>query len=91
MTTTPSRTLQRKKERDRLLNWYKRIKRHSRCSICGSPGHTEFHHVVPRNGGLTVHGLVRNRSRPETIWAEMGKCIPVCPRCHHAIHEARGW
>lgn len=71
--------------------FYKIIKHHSHCLMCGSP-QTQFHHVCPEEKIAEVYKVASKGDLFATI-KEIDKCVPLCDPDHRAVHKGRipGW
>jgi len=74
------------------LIFYKHIKHNSRCMVCSSNEHLNFHHVKPADK-LSEIFKVTNMGDLDMTIAEMQKTIPLCEFDHRRVHTGRlnGW
>lgn len=72
--------------------FYKHTKHNSRCMVCGSVEHLNFHHIKPADKVTEILKVARWGDLPATI-SELNKTIPVCEHDHKRIHKGnlRGW
>jgi hypothetical protein len=73
-------------------DFYQAIKNNSKCMVCGSPDHLNFHHVTPADKVTEIIKIIRMGDLPGSV-AELQKTIPVCEDDHRRIHKGqlKGW
>lgn len=74
------------------LQFYKHTKHHSKCMVCGSAEHLNFHHIRPADKITEILKVARYGDMVATV-AELQKTIPICEHDHKRIHrgQLRGW
>lgn len=74
------------------LAFYKHIKHNSKCMVCGSTEHLNFHHIKPVDKITEIFKLVSCGDLTATV-TEMNKCIPLCEFDHRRVHQGKlhGW
>jgi hypothetical protein len=72
--------------------FYKTVKHHSTCLICGTAKDIQFHHVCPSDKIAEVSKVAKANELRATI-EEMNKCVPLCDVHHKAVHRGlrHGW
>lgn len=72
--------------------FYKHVKHHSKCMVCGSVEHLNMHHIAPADKITEILKIARHGDMVATI-AEIQKTIPVCEFDHRRIHrgQLKGW
>jgi hypothetical protein len=57
------------------------------CCACGATEKIEFHHVDKRTKRF---GISAGEGYSwHALWDELAKCVPLCRRCHSAVHRKR--
>lgn len=76
---------------DIAVVFYKIVKHHSKCLICGSPN-TQFHHVCPKQKLSEVFRVASNGDLFACM-EELNKCVPLCDPHHRGVHKGTipGW
>lgn len=74
------------------LQFYKHIKHNSKCMVCGSNEHLNFHHVKPADKITEIFKIVSQGDLQATV-EEMQKCVPLCEFDHKRVHQGKlhGW
>jgi hypothetical protein len=74
-----------KKNRKKIIEWYREIKRNTPCKDCGkiySPWVMEFDHLDSHKKDFNVSKLVAKNCCKDRILKEIEKCELVCANCH---------
>ena len=76
---------------DLAMDFYRAVKHHSSCLICGGPG-VQFHHCRPVDKIAEIHKIAKHGDLTSTI-DEMQKCVTLCDAHHRAVHRGviPGW
>jgi len=78
--------IKKRRSHQRKIN---KIKRNSRCKICGWHKHPEiltFHHKNKKLKKATISRIISSSSNWNRIKEEIDKCILLCPTCHAWKH-----
>ena len=61
------------------------------CLLCGEsdPCCVSAHHVKPEEKSFDIGELQSGGHSPDTISAELKKCVPLCENCHRKVHAGR--
>ena len=78
---------QKKGRKDRSL-WFDELCKGIHCRVCLESERCalDFHHVDPNTKEYGISNLIRRRSKPEKILAEVRKCVVLCSNCHRKYH-----
>lgn len=71
--------------RSERVGWLRKYKQEKGCFICQSKVNLHFHHIDPSTKEFKVMDAKKSY---ETIMKEMKKCVILCNKCHHAIHDS---
>lgn len=79
----------------KVLETYQRVnvyKLEKGCVDCGykdNPVALDFDHLPEFEKKHNVSNLARSNAAPETLWAEIAKCVVRCANCHRIITVGR--
>jgi hypothetical protein len=73
---------------DKLIEWYRELKKTLRCSKCGEnhPATLEFNHRDPSEKVKEVSIMVARGWGKRKILKEIEKCSILCANCHRIMH-----
>lgn len=72
--------MSRKKNREKLRNWYTEFKNSHYCVWCGSVHNIHFHRI---EDGISIHDLVRKTFSINTVKTNIKeRTVPLCEECH---------
>jgi hypothetical protein len=79
---------QKKRRRERTIDWLYKIKSKLVCKECGENRipTLDFHHRNPEEKEFKISKMVRDGYSKRTILKEIKKCDVLCSNCHRMLH-----